>query len=924
MATALKPWFHVVQPREDLREERPLDASEFAVELDAIRKGEGPADYRDPARFFERTYLTHHLRELGAQVLRRLGGSKVESSALYSLVTQFGGGKTHAMAMLYHLSQGGSEALTWRGVDELRRLAEVTRVPKARAAIFVGTMFDPTVGRSDGGVTRVTPWGEIAWQLGGAACYEVVARHDRERVAPGGDVVREMLPRGEPVLILLDELMSFVGRRPGERDVPADRKSIGFQLYHFLQSLSEVARASDQVVVVTSLQASTGETTPDEVRDLQNFRHMFNRLGRSIVLSVEDESAEIIRRRLFEWNTRDDKAIKATTRSFAETLEANRALVPTWFPVDDAQARFEATYPFHPSVLSVFERKWKALPKFQQTRAMLRLLALWVSRAYAEAMRSGGARDPLITLGSAPLDDATFRTAVFDQLNDLRQLETAVTTDIDGRSDSMARRLDAEGSPAMQQGRTHRKTATTIFFESNGGQSNNTATQNEVHLAMIEPGRDVVNIQTALDGLVQRCHYLTQERASYRFSLRPNLNKLLADRREGIKDPAVEARARDEVKEVFTSERGISTVLFPTEAKQIPDHPRIVVAVIGPERTLADPELVAWMSRVTRERVYKSAIFWLAPDRGDVIADRARDLLTWQAVGDVDTLSESQQDQLREGRRRAAQELRRAVWEAYTAVLYLGPDQTLRKHVYGPLNPSASERMLDGFLQNLQTYSIIERQASPGYVVRRWPPAVTEWSTRAVRDVFFQSPDFPRLLSADTVKDMIARGVSSGDFALVTRAPGGGYGVFKWKDTLSVADIIVDDDTFLLLGDAAKQHAEAQRKPTPSGGTPRGLASAEGVTVKSSGTAGAAEPERSTVGPTRGNVRSARWSGELSPLLWMKFYQKVLTPFVSSGAAKLRLTVDLEPKGGLTQHQIDEIRGQLEALGLSTRIDTEE
>ena len=35
----LKPWFHVVTPREDLRKNRPLDASEFAVNLDLIRDG---------------------------------------------------------------------------------------------------------------------------------------------------------------------------------------------------------------------------------------------------------------------------------------------------------------------------------------------------------------------------------------------------------------------------------------------------------------------------------------------------------------------------------------------------------------------------------------------------------------------------------------------------------------------------------------------------------------------------------------------------------------------------------------------------------------------------------------------------------------------------------------------------------------------
>jgi len=38
----LKPWFHVVTPREDLREGKPLDASEFAVILDDTRGGRAP------------------------------------------------------------------------------------------------------------------------------------------------------------------------------------------------------------------------------------------------------------------------------------------------------------------------------------------------------------------------------------------------------------------------------------------------------------------------------------------------------------------------------------------------------------------------------------------------------------------------------------------------------------------------------------------------------------------------------------------------------------------------------------------------------------------------------------------------------------------------------------------------------------------
>ena len=70
----LKPWFHVIPPREDLREGRPLDASEFAVHLDQVREGHAPADYQEPQRFFERTYMTRNLTDLSAQVIRRLSG----------------------------------------------------------------------------------------------------------------------------------------------------------------------------------------------------------------------------------------------------------------------------------------------------------------------------------------------------------------------------------------------------------------------------------------------------------------------------------------------------------------------------------------------------------------------------------------------------------------------------------------------------------------------------------------------------------------------------------------------------------------------------------------------------------------------------------------------------------------------------------
>ena len=115
----LKPWYKVVTPREDLREGRPLDAAEFAVHLDQVRDGRAPSDYQNPEQFFERTYLTQTLSTLGAEVIRRLSGEKTETSAVFNMATQFGGGKTHALTLLYHLATGGRKADKWAGVSRL-------------------------------------------------------------------------------------------------------------------------------------------------------------------------------------------------------------------------------------------------------------------------------------------------------------------------------------------------------------------------------------------------------------------------------------------------------------------------------------------------------------------------------------------------------------------------------------------------------------------------------------------------------------------------------------------------------------------------------------------------------------------------------------------------------------------------------------
>jgi predicted AAA+ superfamily ATPase len=214
---------------------------------------------------------------------------------VFNMATQFGGGKFHALTALYHLAKHGEAAKSWKGVDSILQRAEVTTVPKADVAVFFGTEFDALQGRSgDGEPTRRTRWGEIAWQLGGAGgLFANTAEYDERKVAPAGYVLRKMLANG-PTLILMDELLNHVSaaRKVEMRD----------QFFSFLQNLCEEARARNYMAQCTSVPMSELEMSPEDERDCNSIKKLCDRTGKTIMMSADEEIAEIIRRRFFEWH----------------------------------------------------------------------------------------------------------------------------------------------------------------------------------------------------------------------------------------------------------------------------------------------------------------------------------------------------------------------------------------------------------------------------------------------------------------------------------------------------------------------------------------------------------------------------------------------------------------------------------------------
>jgi len=972
---ALKAWYNVITPREDLVAGKPLDASEFAVHLDHVRVGTAPLDYTDPERFFQRTYMTQALLDMAAQTVRRFSGIITETSPVFNLTTQFGGGKTHSLTLLYHLAAWGNKSKRFKGVDRILTKAGVDDIKTAKVAVFVGTEFSSVTGR--GAVdepVRKTPWGELAFQIGGKLGFEQFAELDKSFIPPGGDDLNKLFDKDQPYLLLFDELLNYVSKH-------RNYQNLGAQFYNFLQSLTEFVRSRDNIVMAVSIPASELEMNAEDQSDFDRFKKMLDRLGKAMFMSAEKETTEIIRRRLFEWHGLPDDA-KKTINEYVQWMDEHKAHLN--FNIETARQQFESSYPFHPAVLSLFERKWQALPRFQQTRGVLRLLALWVAKAYNDGYKKL-TKDTLITLGTAPLEDANFRAAVFEQLGENR-LEAAVTTDIAGKDDSHAIRLDKEAIDAIKKARLHKKCSTTIFFESNGGQTaQGLATLPEIKLSVGEPDLDIGLVDGVIQSLLDSCYFLTTVNNKYKYSIRENLNKRFSDRRASIHPSAINELVESDIRKVFDKGNGFEKVMFPERNNQVTDRPVLSLIVLHPSKRHSDGETKSLMEDISfnygsSARVYKSSLIFCVADNDQPIKEEAKKYLAWETIYEEANelnLDDDQRKHVKINTERARKDIVENVWKAYKYLVLMNKNNLLQTKDLGLIHSSQAKTITDLYLNRLESEGEITSEINPNFLVRNWPPAFTAWSTKSVRDAFYQSPQFPRLIRSDSIKTTISRGVENGILAYVGKQ-GNKYEPFIFEKSLYVGDVEISDDMFILTAEEAKKNIEPRKltsiKVIPTSvtlqpnksysfiakgydqhneeinienvewstsfgeisdsgilmadeteGVYKINASSNGIVSSAIVTVQKTDDDKtkvttSTVPPKPIGKAKISWGGQVDTKKWNVFYTKVLAKFASNPNLKVTIKFEVEEDLINAEQKTEETKTALKEMGLEDNL----
>ena len=632
----LLPWREVVEPHQDVATGDFLQA-EFAADLGKVHAGSAPSEYGDPQEFFGRTYLTDGLGALLVGAAKRLSGAG--GDPVVELQTNFGGGKTHSMLALYHMA-GGTPARDLPGLDQLLSKHGAAVPQHINRAVLVGTWRGPQdVIAQEGGREIRTTWGEMAWQLGGADAFDTIAENDTKGIAPGSNLLEAIFGKCSPCLILIDEWVAYLRQIYKVDGLPSGSFDANLS---FVQSLTEAVKTSPGTLLVAALPASQIEVGGEGGQEaLVRLKQTFSRVESSWRPASQEESYEIVRRRLFKdipgdkFHHRDN-----TLKQFAKLYRENANEFPRGSADEDYRRKLEKAYPIHPELFDQLYTGWGSLERFQRTRGVLRLMAqaiheLWMNN-YPSVMIMPGS----VAVGSARVE------------SELRHYievswQSIIAGDVDG-PESIPYKID-QSAPNLNRYSATRRVARAIFMGTapTHQQENRGLDDKQINLGVVQPGEKPAVFGDALRRLGNRARFMHGDLGRYWYSMSASLNRVAADRAEQVEEALVLVEI-DKLLAAYINglgDRGHfdAVQVAPGSSADVPDEAGGVRAIVlgiahshngrdGSEAMTAARDIL--MQRGGTPRVYCNVLVFLAAETRqlDNLKEAMRGALAWDGI----------------------------------------------------------------------------------------------------------------------------------------------------------------------------------------------------------------------------------------------------------------------------------------------------
>ncbi|NKR29286.1 DUF499 domain-containing protein [Rhodococcus hoagii] len=830
----LAPLRSVCIPREDVLSGGLAD-NHFAAQLDkVVRDSEHYPVYGDPDSFFAQTYATSGLRTLLTKTFGRVSGAKgvAGENGVLRPTTSFGGGKTHGLTAVYHVAKGARPANLAEFVDPA-----ILPDGPVQIAALVGDALDPVAGVATAGHRTYTLWGEMAAQIGESA-FSAMAASDLERTAPGTATIKAAFGE-QPTVVIIDEIAKYIRQvtSSGSDDVRRMAKAIPV----YLGNLFEVASdPTNRVSVIITLAAATNafgeETTEmsellgdassaasDAVAETADVLTRAVQPAAVIKPAADNEIGEILKTRLFQ--SVDQSAARAAGdayRDFYEVLGKTETLAGGPEQPVTYGDQVANTYPFHPELVRVLDKRLGDIPQFQRARGALKLLAEVVAGIYRD-----GDDTAIINVGDIDYSDAPVLNHLTDGLG-RSEFSSVAVGDFAG-SQSHAASVDADIFPGKPQYAT--RVARTVFTHSLEMKSNAGAGRNDWLIGTLRPGEDATVFEKALTESEKVFWHLGFDGARWRFNVEPNVNAIIEAEKRNVANTRVAAIVDNLVRSAFANDGGVGAVHFPSAAVDIADETKLRVAVLDYRVLSVDaktvdavPALVVDMfdksGSVGSPRKYRnSVVFAIADtDQIDALKDRARALIAADSLG-TDTARLSQfsaeiRKKIEAYQKQASLEARIAVNRCYKHIYYPVHDRSNNHLRHKELPPQAQ-----GEVKNATT-AVITLLKDEGKIrsdsftasylrAKTWPNAESV-TTADLVDHFWIDHSVPIVQNVALLREALVNGVKNEGWVYYDGSTGKAF----TAHTMAGMNIAFRSDAEIMTTEEAQKRGLLIRKPT--------------------------------------------------------------------------------------------------------------
>jgi predicted AAA+ superfamily ATPase len=909
----MKPWREIAVPHPDVLE-GTFQQSEFAADITAVHTGKATREYQDAAAFFERTFITEGMRLLLTSVSRRLnsqGGDPV-----IQLQTAFGGGKTHTMLAVYHLATRQCALKDLPGISALLDQAKLMDLPKSRVAVLDGTAHGPSLPWKRGKQTIHTLWGELAWQLGGEEAFELLKESDADGTSPGKDVLRTLLERHAPCVVLVDELVAYIRQFP---DGPALSGGSYDSNLSFVQALTEAMKLVPNAVLLGSLPESEVEAGSQRgVAALRALEKTFGRVQALWKPVATEEAFEIVRRRLFE-PIRDAKARDAVCRAFADAYIAEGAKLPSETQEARYFDRLVQAYPIHPEVFDRLYEDWTTLDQFQRTRGVLKLMAKVIYRLWKDQNQ-----DLMIMPGSLPIYDGETRNELTYHLQN--GWDAVIEGDVDGERAETTELESKE--PRFGAIQAARRVARTILL---GTAPSSVATKaagtrglerSRVLLGCFQPGQVSSTYSDALSRLSDRLHYLNttgdkaQETTRFWFDTRANLRREMEDRKRRFHETHdLRPKLAEVLRKLTSGVTFFEGVHVFTPHGDVPDDAALRLVMLPTDkfysraevRMACDEVLTFVRNNGSKPRHRGNRLIFLAADHGALarVGDCLRAALAWKSiVEDVEAsrlnIDLVQKKQAEKELKTAEEVLPKAARECFRWLLCPSqPSPTDPQPTVESFNLNTSGGALGAEIERVcQDNELVISTWSPIHLRNRlqelyWKDGKTVTSAMAYWEDSLRYLYLARLKSRHVLEQAIIKGAGSRDFfATAYSEHEGRFDGFKFGD----ANVQLDD-TLLLIEPEAAQFYEAKIRvaapqPIPPPTTQHDVGNSGAVnetTTMSFSSKGVATPPKSLAfhGSVAINASTAK-------MRLLQVAEEIITILAADPNAEVKVSVEIE------------------------------